>query len=152
MFNILTNISSNFFTIQTPALLFPTISLLMLAYTNRFFGITGVIRKLHADMVQDPENHDFNFPQIQSLNQRIKLILFAQKTGIVALLSCVLSMIFAFFEINTSIVLFAIALCALSASLIAIYKELSVSQEALAYILNDCVRINKERNVKKEVQ
>ena len=49
----------SFFTIQTPGLLFPTISLLMLAYTNRFLGITSVIRKLHADMNDDVKNHKF---------------------------------------------------------------------------------------------
>lgn len=33
--------------INTPALLFPAISLIMLAYTNRFLALSGVIRNLH---------------------------------------------------------------------------------------------------------
>ncbi|MFY8200158.1 MAG: DUF2721 domain-containing protein [Pirellula staleyi] len=32
----------------TPALLFSTISLLLLAYTNRFLGLSKVIREQHA--------------------------------------------------------------------------------------------------------
>ena len=35
--------------ITTPAVLFPAVSLLLLAYTNRFLALAGVIRKLHAD-------------------------------------------------------------------------------------------------------
>jgi hypothetical protein len=34
--------------INTPALLFPAITLLMLAYTNRFLALASLIRKLHA--------------------------------------------------------------------------------------------------------
>jgi hypothetical protein len=137
---------TDFFNIQTPALLFPAVSLLMLAYTNRFFGITSVIRKLHADMSRDTNNHGFYFAQIQSLSERIKLIIWAQKTGILSLISCVLSMIAIFFNHNSSLGLFAMALCFMSVSLIFIFKELSLSQEALAYILNDCAKINNELN------
>jgi hypothetical protein len=35
-------------TLTTPALLFPAISLLLLAYTNRFFAIASRIQDLHA--------------------------------------------------------------------------------------------------------
>lgn len=34
-------------TFNTPAVLFPAISLLMLAYTNRFLALANLIRKLH---------------------------------------------------------------------------------------------------------
>lgn len=138
-------LATSFFNIQTPALLFPAVSLLMLAYTNRFFGITSVIRKLHVDMNNDVKNHHFYFAQIQSLSQRIKLIIWTQKTGILSLLSCVLSMISVFFEHHISLGLFALALIFMSASLIFIFRELSLSQEALTFILNDCARVDKER-------
>jgi hypothetical protein len=32
--------------LTTPALLFPTISLILLAYTNRFLAVAALIRKL----------------------------------------------------------------------------------------------------------
>lgn len=135
----------SFFTIQTPALLFPTVSLLMLAYTNRFLGITSVIRKLHADMSQDEKNHEFYLSQIQSLSQRINLIVWAQKTGVTALLSCVLSMFAIFFHVKMSLVLFAIALTFMAMSLIYIFRELSLSKQALTYILEDCKKLDRER-------
>ena len=34
-------------TLTTPAILFPAVSLLMLAYTNRFLAIASIIRVLH---------------------------------------------------------------------------------------------------------
>ena len=40
--------------LTTPALLFSTISVLLLAYTNRFFGLASIIRKLHADHTETP--------------------------------------------------------------------------------------------------
>lgn len=133
-----------FFTIQTPALLFPTVSLLMLAYTNRFLGITGVIRKLHNDMNNDKKNHEFYLSQIQSLSERISLIILSQKTGVSALLSCVLSMVAIFFSTEVSIVLFAIDLMFMTLSLLFIFRELSLSKIALKYILDDCKRLDKE--------
>lgn len=144
-------ITTDFFNIQTPALLFPAVSLLMLAYTNRFFGITSVIRKLHADMSNNTTDHNFYLVQIKSLSERINLIIWAQKTGIVSLISCVLSMIAIFFETHVSLGLFGIALCSMSASLLFIFKELAVSQEALNYILNDCTRIDNERKEKANI-
>lgn len=137
--------SLSFFTIQTPALLFPTVSLLMLAYTNRFLGITSVIRKLHADMSHDPQNHAFYLSQIQSLSQRIGLIILAQKTGVSSLLSGVLSMVAIFFSLKVSLAIFSFALGFMVISLIMIFKELSLSKQALTYILEDCKKLDKER-------
>lgn len=135
----------SFFTIQTPALLFPTVSLLMLAYTNRFLGITSVIRKLHADMNRDEKNHEFYLSQIQSLSQRINLIILAQKTGVTSLLSGVLSMVAIFFSPEISLGIFALALGFMVISLVLIFKELSLSKQALTYILEDCKKLDKER-------
>lgn len=137
--------SISFFTIQTPALLFPTVSLLMLAYTNRFLGITSVIRKLHADMSINEKNDAFYLAQINSLSQTIGLIILSQKTGVGSLLSCVLSMVAIFFSVQISLLLFAFALAFMASSLIFIFKELSISKEALAYILEDCKKIEKDR-------
>lgn len=137
----------SFFTIQTPALLFPTVSLLMLAYTNRFLGITSVIRKLHTDMSTDESNHQFYFSQIQSLSLRINLIVLAQKTGVMSLLSCVLSMIVLMISHEASFILFSIALIFMAISLIMIFKELSHSKKALNYILDDCKKMDEKRKV-----
>lgn len=133
------------FSINTPALLFPTISLLLLAYTNRFLGITGVIRKLHEDLSENQENHSFYINQIKSLSQRIKLIVWAQKLGTLSIISCVLSMVSTFFNEKFSIELFGAALFFMSISLLFIFRELSISQQALTYILEDCEKIDQSR-------
>jgi hypothetical protein len=138
-------ISLDFFTIQTPALLFPTVSLLMLAYTNRFLGITTVIRRLHEEMGKKEDKHDFYFTQIQSLTARIRLIVLAQKTGMLSLILCVFSMITIFFSPHVSAGIFGIALILSLASLLFLFRELTLSQEALDYILQDCVKINEQR-------
>ena len=41
--------------LTTPALLFPAISLLLLAYTNRFLHLAGLIRTLHAQHKTQPD-------------------------------------------------------------------------------------------------
>lgn len=135
----------DFFTIQTPSLLFPTVSLLMLAYTNRFLGITSVIRKLHDDMGKSTDNQAFYYSQIQSLSARIKLIIIAQKMGVASLIGCVLSMIAIFASLIASVIIFGIALILTMGSLIVIFKELTISNEALDYILKDCIKINNEK-------
>jgi hypothetical protein len=118
----------------------------MLAYTNRFLNIANLIRKLHADMIIDKKNHEFYLSQIQSLSQRIELIVLAQKTGVTSLLSCVLSMVIIFLSNEISLGIFVCALTFMAISLIFIFKELSLSKEALNYILNDCKKLDKEKN------
>jgi hypothetical protein len=135
----------NFFTIQTPALLFPTVSLLMIAYTNRFLGINTVIRKLHDDMEKDEENHNFYFSQIQSLSKRTKLIINAQKTGMLSMILCVFSMMTIFASLVASVIIFTIALLLTLISLLMIFRELALSREVLEYILEDCMKIHERR-------
>ena len=135
------------FTFQTPALLFPTVSLLMLAYTNRFLGITSVIRKLHKDLQQDDVHHDFYMAQIQSLSDRLRYIVFAQKFGLLSLLFCTLSILLLFLTYkNLSHVAFFVALCLMCVSLMSIFKELTLSLKAMSFILNDCHRIDRHRH------
>lgn len=145
-------ISLDFFTIQTPGLLFPTATLLLLAYSTRFLGITSVIRKLHEDMNNSKDNHNFYMDQIQSLTARIELIVNAQKSGTLSMILCLFSMAVFCFSIEASVVLFAIAMVLILVSLMLIFKELTLSLSALNFILNDCERIDKMRQeeMKKE--
>jgi hypothetical protein len=77
--------------LNTPALLFPAISLLLLAYTNRFLAIANVVRKLHDDFVlgKDKENAR---KQISNLRQRLKYIRLMQGAGVFSFLLCVACM------------------------------------------------------------
>lgn len=81
-------------TLNTPALLFPTISLLLLAYTNRFVAIGSRIRNLHVQYNQEPSNNIFQ--QIKILQLRVRLIRDLQVIGIVCLFFCVLTMFLIF--------------------------------------------------------
>ena len=66
--------------ITTPALLFPAISLLMLAYTNRFLAMASLIRSLHEKYQTNPD-HKHIVEQIRNLRQRIRLRLRVDSTG-----------------------------------------------------------------------
>lgn len=74
----------------TPALLFSTISLLLLAYTNRFLGLASIIRKLHADHTETP--NQVYVEEIRNLRRRIYLIRDMQTLGVCSLFACTICM------------------------------------------------------------
>src|SRR3712207_3398901 len=73
---------------STPALLFPAISLLIIAYTTRFVAIANVVRKLHDDY-KTGSTSKILIAQIRSLRKRIKLIRFMQGLGVFSFMLCV---------------------------------------------------------------
>ncbi len=77
--------------INTPALLFPAISLLLLAYTNRFLAIASLVRKLYDDY-KLPENRKSLLPQLISLRRRLNYIRQMQGFGVFSFLLCVACM------------------------------------------------------------
>lgn len=80
--------------LTTPALLFPTISLLLLAYTNRFVAIGSRIRILHG--LYEQKKTDALFRQIKILRVRVRLVRDLQIMGIICLFFCVLTMFLIF--------------------------------------------------------
>jgi hypothetical protein len=122
--------------LTTPALLFPTVSLLMLAYTNRFLTLATIIRNLYDRYHQ---NEDKNLlPQIDNLRYRVYLIRGMQIFGVLSLLFCVISMfaLFAGWLIGGQWS-FAIALILMIVSLAMSLRELQVSVGALDLLLTD---------------
>jgi hypothetical protein len=78
-------------TYNTPGLLFPAVSLLMLAYTNRFLGLASLVRHL---MAQYQTQHDASRrQQIENLRQRISLLRHTQALGVSSLLACTISLL-----------------------------------------------------------
>ena len=75
-------------TLTTPALLFSSISLIMLAYTNRFLAYANTIRNLHTAYKHDPSK--IIKAQIVNLRKRLYLTRSMQIFGITSLLLCVL--------------------------------------------------------------
>ena len=120
--------------LTTPALLFPTISLLMLAYTNRFLALASIIRNLHDRYkVEDDKNL---LGQIANLRYRTYLIRDMQIAGVLSLLFCVISM-FALFAgwIAAGQWSFAIALILMMVSMAISLRELQISVGALDLLL-----------------
>ena len=103
-------------TLTTPALLFSAISLLLLAYTNRFLAYANVVRTLHARFKENPDN--LIIGQIQNLRKRLVLTRTMQLLGIGSLLLCVLCMFLVYVEIQlVAEIIFGIALLMLIVSL-----------------------------------
>lgn len=122
--------------LTTPALLFPTVSLLMLAYTNRFLTLGTIIRNLHAKYKVDKEESLLG--QIANLRYRVYLIRNMQIFGVLSLLFCVVSM-FALFAgwIAGGQWSFAAALILMIISMLISLRELQVSVGALDLLLMD---------------
>ena len=122
--------------LTTPALLFPTVSLLMLAYTNRFLTIATIIRNLH-DRYREDQNENL-LGQIANLRFRVYLIRNMQIYGVLSLLMCVVSM-FALFAgwIAAGKWSFAIALLLMIISMLISLRELTISVGALDLLLTN---------------
>ncbi|MCQ3938808.1 MAG: DUF2721 domain-containing protein [Chloroflexi bacterium] len=124
------------FSLTTPALLFPTVSLLLLAYTNRFLTLATIIRNLYD---RYHEHRDKNLlAQIDNLRYRVYLIRNMQIFGVLSLLLCVTSM-FALFAgwTDGGEWSFGIALVLMIVSLGISLRELQVSVGALDLLLTD---------------
>lgn len=123
--------------INTPALLFPAISLIMLAYTNRFLALANRVRSLH-DEYNRTEHKAVLHGQIKNLRYRLKLIKQMQALGVLAFLSCILCMYFIYIEwMVMSRWIFAFSLLSFSCSLAISLWEIQLSTKALELELSD---------------
>ncbi|MFN5547855.1 MAG: DUF2721 domain-containing protein [Bacteroidota bacterium] len=123
-------------TITTPALLFPTVSLILLAYTNRFLAVAALIRKLAA---QYKDDHNENVAdQIKSLRVRVRLIRDMQMLSIFALFLSVVCMFSLFIgEVELAKYIFSASLLSLMISLGMSLREIMISTHALSIQLKD---------------
>ncbi len=122
--------------LTTPALLFPAVSLLMLAFTNRFLALAALIRTLHADYEKGPSARIA--AQIANLRHRVYLIRNMQAFGITSMLLAVVCM-FCLFEgwIRAGNIVFGLSLLALIGSLLLSLREIQLSVNALEVQLAD---------------
>jgi len=124
------------FTIQTPTLLFSAISLLMLAYTNRFVVIAGLIRDLYAKYQEQPD--DIIKGQLLNLRKRMKIIRNMQVFGALSFFFSVLSLMTIFIDlVLVAEILFGISLVMMLVSLLLLIMELNISVHALNIQLKD---------------
>jgi hypothetical protein len=115
-----------------PAILFGSISLLLLAYTNRFLALASLVRTLNKS-----QNEVGLQQQIGNLRRRISLIKNMQAYGILSFLLCTLSM-FAIFleEVAAGEILFGVSVVALLISLTLSLWEIVISTRALNILLD----------------
>ena len=130
-------------TLTTPALLFSAISLIMLAYTNRFLAYAAVIRNLSEKYLEKKDSTLIR--QINNLKLRLNLTRYMQILGITSLLLCVLTMFLIYVDQQlVAVWVFGFALVLLILSLAFLIMETQISAKALQYHLNDM-----ETNIKK---
>ena len=122
--------------LTTPAVLFSAISLIMLAYTNRFLAYASLVRELHARFKQ---SHDaVLLRQIINMKRRLRLTRAMQILGISSLLFCVVTMFLIYVEWTTiAEVVFGVALITLILSLAISIREIQISSQALDLQLGD---------------
>ena len=124
------------FTLTTPALLFSAISLILLAFTNRFVAYTAVVRNLHKQYKESPST--VLKGQIFNLRKRLYLIRTMQIIGVASLFLCVVTMFLIF--VGSEIIatyIFGAALLMLCVSLAISIWEIQISVKALELHLSD---------------
>ena len=122
--------------LTTPALLFPAISLLLLAYTNRFVVLASLIRHLQSQTRK--HRHDIIVRQMQNLRRRITLIRNMQMLGVGSFILCTIAMFFIFVElIMLGQIVFGASIFLLAMSLILSLWEVAISTKAIEIALED---------------
>jgi hypothetical protein len=130
-------------TFNTPALLFPAISLLLLAYTNRFLALANLVRKLHDEYNQEKKN-PILLRQIRSLRHRINLVRYMQGLGVFSFVCCVVTMYSIYMEwTNGARIIFAVSLVSLLSSLVISLVEITQSTKAIELELSDIEELEK---------
>lgn len=124
-------------TINTPALLFPAISLVMLAYTNRFLALASVIRTLY-DRYKSQEDKHIIHGQIKSIRFRLKLVQYMQVFGVLTFIGSILCMYFIYTNnMMLAHIIFALSLVSFVVSLLISLWEIQLSNRALELQLGD---------------
>lgn len=126
----------NELTLTTPTLLFSAVSLIMLAYTNRFLSYAQLVRTLKEQYVK--QHSEVTVAQINNLRKRLYLTRSMQVLGISSLFFCVVTMFLIYIGLNTlSVYIFGFALLLLIASLGVSIWEIHISVKALEIHLKD---------------
>ena len=122
--------------LTSPALLFPAISLLLVAYTNRFKTISERIRSLHAQYAAKPDS--ILVSQISLLRTRLYLIRNMQACGVASFFLCVLCLFTLFAgSLVLGKLIFSASLVLLMVSLLLSFREILLSVHALELQISD---------------
>lgn len=116
--------------ITDPAIMFSGISLLFLAYTNRYLALASVMRTLNKDLKKQDEKNRSR--QLKNLHLRINLIKYMQAFAVISFLFCIFAMLTLFWE-NQFLgeVFFIMSLVTMIISLLISLVEILKSGESL---------------------
>ncbi|KQC33737.1 II family cellulose-binding protein [Nonlabens sp. YIK11] len=118
-------------TLSIPALLFPAISLTMLAYNARYLAIAALIRSLHSKYEESASEPVLQ--QVRKLRKRLTIIKNMQAVAIVSFLLAVITMFLIYIEKGFwANIVFGVSLLALMVSLILSLIEVQLSTKALS--------------------
>ena len=123
-------------TLITPTFLFSAVSLILLAYTNRFLAYTSLVRNLKVKYMENKSS--VTKAEIENLKKRLKLTRLMQLYGVASLLLCVATMFLIYIGLQTvSVVIFAVALLFLIISLALSVWEINISSKSILIHLSD---------------
>lgn len=124
-------------TYNTAALLFPAISLIMLAYTNRFLALAALVRRLHGKYLEHNKAGVIQ-GQIGNLRYRLKLLRHMQTMGVLSFIACIICM-YGIYLNNALLaeISFALSLLFFTISLVISFVEIQLSNKALELELGD---------------
>lgn len=132
-------------TLITPTFLFSAISLLLLAYTNRFLSYAQLVRTLKDKYLEDPDK--VKAAQIANLHKRLYMTRAMQLLGISSLFLCVVTMFLIYIGLQApAVYVFGLALLLLIASLGVSVAEIQISVKALELHLSDMETDAKHQN------
>ncbi len=127
-------------TLSTPSILFSAISLILLAYTNRFLSYAQVVRNLKADHDKNPSA--ITRLQLANLRRRLYMARQMQLFGVSSLLLCVVCTFLIYIGLQMAAVYtFGVALVLLVISLGISIRELLISVKALEIHLDTLERM-----------
>ena len=123
-------------TLSIPALLFPAISLSMLAYNARYLAIAALIRQLHGQYREKAT--DVLGKQVRLLTRRLEIIKQMQAVAILSFLLSALSMLLIYVQwMFWANLFFGTSLLALIVSLMLSFIDVQLSTRALGIQLSD---------------
>jgi hypothetical protein len=130
-------------TLTTPSLLFPAISLLLLAYTNRYLAVANLVRTIRKDY-DSGYKHSHVVSQVQSLSKRLEIIRNMQAVGIASLMMASLTMFLLYANLQVAgKVAFGISLWLLMVSMALSFYETVLSNNAIQFEIDDIVHKEK---------
>ncbi len=124
--------------INTPALLFPAVSLVMLAYTNRFLALSNRVRTLHDKYIEHNTPNKIIHGQIKNIRYRLKLIKQMQSLGVLTFICAIICIFLVYINQQVAAnIFFAISLVVFTASLLISLIEVQLSNKAIELELSD---------------